>query len=207
MPEHLKIAFTGTHGTGKTTSVYQLAADLKKVRGLPNVGVNLELARGCPFPINKETTPESQLWLTMKVAASEMEAAKSNPILVCDRTIMDAYAYTFAAWKRCAESSDPEGAIMWKRVLDATRPLVQYWLSTYDFIVMKPACDFDYQFGDGLRDLDRDFREEIDRILSLEYSEYLEIDRHITFIRLRSGDDVMMYGSVIGAIRKKFLGA
>ena len=50
----MKVAFIGTHGVGKTTLCYDLAAALKK-RDL-TVELVREVARECPLPINRETT-------------------------------------------------------------------------------------------------------------------------------------------------------
>ena len=47
----MKIAFIGTHGVGKTTLCYDLAALLKR-QGL-NVDVVKEVARLSPLPINR----------------------------------------------------------------------------------------------------------------------------------------------------------
>jgi Ni2+-binding GTPase involved in maturation of urease and hydrogenase len=50
----LKIAFSGSHGCGKTTSVFKKCFELKKE--YKNVDVLVETARESPFPINRETT-------------------------------------------------------------------------------------------------------------------------------------------------------
>jgi len=54
----MKIAFIGTHGVGKTTLCFDLASRLKRL----DMGVDIvkEVARGCPLPINRETTLEAQ---------------------------------------------------------------------------------------------------------------------------------------------------
>ena len=49
-----KIALIGSHGVGKTTLCYDLAARLKR-RDL-EVHLVAEIARSCPLPINTETT-------------------------------------------------------------------------------------------------------------------------------------------------------
>lgn len=50
----VKLAFIGSHGVGKTTLCYELAARLK--RQDRNVELVMEVARRCPLPINRETT-------------------------------------------------------------------------------------------------------------------------------------------------------
>ena len=70
-----KIAFIGTHGVGKTTLCYDLAAALKK-QGL-GVDIVKEVARLSPLPINRQTSLEAQLWiLTTQIAEEIRSAAK-----------------------------------------------------------------------------------------------------------------------------------
>ena len=63
----MKIAFVGSHGVGKTTLCFDLAAQLKR-RGF-NADIVKEVARASPLPVNRKTSRESQLWiLTTQVA-------------------------------------------------------------------------------------------------------------------------------------------
>ena len=76
----MKIAFIGTHGVGKTTLCYELAASLKK-RDL-SVELVREVARECPLPINRDTTLKAQSWILHTQIARELEAeAKLNPLI------------------------------------------------------------------------------------------------------------------------------
>jgi len=50
----VKFAFIGTHGVGKTTLCFELAALLKKRDRI--VEMVHEVARFCPLPINRDTT-------------------------------------------------------------------------------------------------------------------------------------------------------
>ena len=54
----MKIAFIGTHGVGKTTLCFELAALLKKRDRV--VEMVREVARFCPLPINRDTTVAAQ---------------------------------------------------------------------------------------------------------------------------------------------------
>ena len=87
----LKIAFVGTHGVGKTTLCYELAAWLKK-REL-RVDMVREVARRCPLPINRDTTLDAQSWILHTQIAWEIAAAERSPAVVCDRSVLDNYAY------------------------------------------------------------------------------------------------------------------
>jgi len=91
------IAFSGSHGTGKTTAVYALAAELKRqVSG--EVGIVLETARQCPYQIITEghdvSSKEGQLWIFSAQMQAEMDAARFYDVVVSDRTILDCIAYT-----------------------------------------------------------------------------------------------------------------
>lgn len=86
-----KIAFIGTHGTGKTTLAHDLVAALKKL----HIDADFlgEIARKCPFPINENTTEKSQTWIILQQVTQELECEGKCDILVCDRSVFDGYCY------------------------------------------------------------------------------------------------------------------
>jgi len=90
------IAYSGVHGTGKTTSVYETAAQYKK-QGY-NVGIILETARKCPLPVLSvgcdKPSMSAQQWIFTRQIQEEIEAAIHYDIVVTDRTVVDAIAYT-----------------------------------------------------------------------------------------------------------------
>jgi predicted ATPase len=90
------IAFTGTHGTGKTTAVYDLAANLCKDRPGKRIGIVAENASLCPFPYNKEATPAAQQWIFATHISRELSALQHYDIVVADRSCVDPIAYTWA---------------------------------------------------------------------------------------------------------------
>lgn len=142
----IKIAFAGTHGTGKTTLMLELAFHLKK-NGY-NVHLVSETARECPLPINEESTVESQLWIFGEMLKREQEAVKySKDFILCDRTLLDTLAYT----KRVA----PETA----KTLD---PFVRRYMSTYGLIVVLIPKNKDYLKDDGIRSTNKPFQKYID---------------------------------------------
>ena len=77
----LKVAFVGTHGVGKTTLCFELAAQLKRL----DLGVDIvkEVARRCPLPINAVTTYDAQAWILHTQIAEEIAAA---PFLTASST-------------------------------------------------------------------------------------------------------------------------
>jgi phage terminase large subunit len=58
-----KIAYSGTHGTGKSYAVGERFIKEKLDNPTKSVVVISENIRNCPFPINKESTKYSQMWI------------------------------------------------------------------------------------------------------------------------------------------------
>jgi len=90
-----KISLISTHGTGKTTLVYEVAAELKK-RGL-KVKVFSEIAATAfeqGIPINENTTFPAQLYILMQHITEELRAAiRHYQVVVCDRSVFDNWIY------------------------------------------------------------------------------------------------------------------
>ncbi len=141
----MKIAFIGTHGVGKTTLCYQLAAALKRL----DIGVDLvkEVARGCPLPINRETNQDAQNWILHTQVAREIELSVRNDFIVCDRAVVDNYAYMVHAAGRRPE----------------LEPFIGHWMGTYDLLVKVPVIA--PPSFDGTRDTSVDFQNAIDVLI------------------------------------------
>jgi nicotinamide riboside kinase len=139
----MKIAFIGSHGVGKTTLCFDLAAALKRL----DMSVDLvkEVARACPLPINQQTTALAQEWILHTQVAREIEAAARFEAIVCDRAVLDNYAYLVNAEGR---RSDLE-------------PFVRRWTGTYQLLVKVPIIA--PPSYDGTRDVSVDFQRQIDR--------------------------------------------
>jgi nicotinamide riboside kinase len=90
-----KISLISTHGTGKTTLCYEVAAELKK-RGL-KVKVFSEIAASAfeqGIPINETTTLPAQMYIMMQHITEELRAVIRNyQVVVCDRSVFDNLAY------------------------------------------------------------------------------------------------------------------
>lgn len=141
----VKLAFIGTHGVGKTTLCYDIGAILKK-RGL-HVDLVKEVARLSPLPINRQTSLEAQMWILTTQVAEEIRSAAHHEVVVCDRSVLDNYAYlVFAA-----------GRQRW------LEPLVNRWMKTYDLLFKVPISG--RADADGVRDTDEFFMRQIDRLV------------------------------------------
>src|SRR5271169_605350 len=141
----MKVAFIGTHGVGKTTLCYDLAAALKK-RDL-TVELVREVARECPLPINQETTLKAQAWILHTQIAWELQAEAKADVVFCDRSVLDNFCYM-----RRAFTGAPAEAVL--------EELVRSWTKSYDALFKVPIVG-DPRF-DGVRDTDLTFQREID---------------------------------------------
>jgi nicotinamide riboside kinase len=141
----MKVAFIGTHGVGKTTLCYDLAAALKK-RDL-TVEIVREVARECPLPINRDTTLKAQAWILHTQIAWELQAEAKADVVFCDRAVLDNFCYMRRAFTGARDEA----------VLES---LVRSWTGTYDALFKVPIVG-DPRF-DGVRDTDLAFQREID---------------------------------------------
>ncbi len=161
MTEPKIIAFSGAHGTGKTTAVYQMACDLKK-KQLGEVGIILETARICPYPIFSKNcstaTREAQLWIFSAQMQAEMNAARRYGVVVSDRTIVDCIAYTAAAKMH-------DLAFAMKAMAG------QYVKTAYKEIYLRSITQYDYQIDDGSREMGDELRKEVELSLVSLYGE------------------------------------
>jgi hypothetical protein len=141
----VKIAFIGTHGVGKTTLCFDLAARLKRL----DLGVDIvkEVARACPLPINEDTTLDAQAWILHTQIAEEIAAGTQYEAVICDRSVLDNYAYLVHRIGRRPE-------------YDA---LVHTWVGTYSGLFKVPVLQ-EPSF-DGTRAVSRTFQMEIDAVI------------------------------------------
>ena len=86
-----KVALVGTHGVNKTTIAYELAGALK--RRSRTVELITEIARECPFPLNEQATRQAFQWIIARQIQLEIEKSPRADVLVCDRAVLDNFAY------------------------------------------------------------------------------------------------------------------
>lgn len=141
----MKIAFIGSHGVGKTTLCYDLASRLKRL----DLGVDIvkEVARSCPLPINEATTLEAQAWILHTQIAQEIAAIREVGVVICDRSVLDNYAYLV---HRIGRQTEYDG-------------LVDHWIRTYHALFKVPVLDV--PSFDGKRAVSTVFQREIDDVI------------------------------------------
>lgn len=141
----MKVAFIGTHGVGKTTLCYDLAAILKR----RDVSVDMvkEVARLSPLPVNQKTSLDAQTWILTTQIAEEIRSSAHHRVVVCDRSVLDNYAYMLLACGR-------------QRAFET---LARHWMKTYAFLFKVPISG--QASADGFRDTDEFFMRAIDRLV------------------------------------------
>jgi nicotinamide riboside kinase len=145
---NFKLAFIGSHGVGKTTACYGLAARLK-ARDIP-LDVVHEVARRCPLPINEETGVASESWILHTQIGEELIAQVRYPVILCDRSVLDNYVYLLLAAGR----------------QKGLEPLIDHWMGTYDLLVHVPIVA--QPQADGVRATDPAFQRAVEERLQEE---------------------------------------
>lgn len=153
----MKIAYSGTHSTGKTTDVYETGKQYKIWYPTSRIELLTEVARRNPFQLlNKNATEETQTWMFSKQIQEEIELLGYNDILICDRSLVDYVAYTYYLFPYLA---------------DKMFEFLRYHIETYDKIIFKSLDKNRWLYDDGQREGDdEEYRSEIENLmLSLHY--------------------------------------
>ncbi|MBI4095637.1 MAG: AAA family ATPase [DPANN group archaeon] len=152
----LKVGITGAHGTGKTSLAHSLVGHLKEL-GF-NAGYIREFVRDCPLPVGteKENSAAAQTWILCRQLIEELEAVHKYDILVCDRTVIDNYAYFL--WNLRA------GRLADSGLQKIAAEIFENWAHSYDIIFKLPITV--PLSADGFRSTDIEWQKEIDKIIS-----------------------------------------
>lgn len=160
------IAYSGAQGTGKTTAAHQQVIDTK----MSNLGKNIRVyflhspSSNCPFPINRKATEETQAWLFHAQIKAELEARSRFDVVVQDRTIIDVIAYTWVAG--------------FTTLADAMTAYARHYINCYDTVYVKTIEANNHCFHDGIRDVDPDFRKQIQQAIFFLYDELADPDTY-----------------------------
>lgn len=151
------IAYSGTHDTGKTTAVYDRISALKKEYPGRLIGPHVENLIFCPYPINRESTRESQMWVFTNHIQSELNLLTRYDVVVSDRSAVDAIAYT--------------AVLGFKPLADQMFRLVKSHLPQYSEIILMLSNGNHVAHDDQFRDLDPDFRSRVEYVLIEMYED------------------------------------
>jgi predicted ATPase len=147
----IKIAITGTHSSGKTTFLERLTEEISRPSlRIHRIGDLARKAKDRGFPILKDHTFESTLWIMAECMRCEAEASLDNDVILIDRPVVDALGYLHAALRVSGRQLD-------SRKLEELTTIVTAHTPDYDVLV-RTALDKAVDLGEG-RDRDADFRE------------------------------------------------
>ncbi|MCF8090342.1 MAG: ATP-binding protein [Desulfotignum sp.] len=155
------IAYSGAQGTGKTTSAYNHARELKITNPDKSVVTLCDLEAFCPFSINQGTTEEAQAWIFANQIRQELTAIHRFDLVVTDRTVLDVIAYTRVA----GFTSLAAGMMAY-----AAHHVPHHYLQIY----FKQSKNNQHCHQDGIRDVDQGFRQAIEDVLVEIYRELLD---------------------------------
>lgn len=146
------IAFSGSHGTGKTTAAHALMAELKVSQPGADIGFLDEVARRCPWPINLHGCQEGQLWIFGAQVQQELFLMRRHDLVVADRCLLDCIAYTY---HHGFDVADAMKDLYWA-YLEKFSPYLEI-----RFLNPQPG----YLQADGLREVNPEFQMEVHEIL------------------------------------------
>lgn len=160
-----KIGVAGTHSTGKTTFLDKLHAGARsfglRVNRVSDLGTK---ASAAGFPILREHTFESTLWIMSQGTADELMAELTCDVLLVDRPVIDALGYLNAAL--CYR-----GEVLPSWQSDILIRYAQANTHSYD-VLMKTALDQSIPLGSGKeRDQDATFRALVAREMDLVFTD------------------------------------
>jgi nicotinamide riboside kinase len=142
-----RIAIVGSFSTGKTT-LAEMAAEPLGLPLLPEVAREVA-AEG--FKLDKDATPEVETLIFLRQYRNEMR----HPAFIADRSLLDVMAY--AGWVLDHQERRREFAL-WDACLDVAEHRLR---TQYTHVVYLPI-EFPI-VPDGLRPMDPEFQQDIDR--------------------------------------------
>lgn len=150
MRSKAKIGIAGTHSTGKTSFLRELKARLDgrdiAAAHLPSLA---HAAQNRGFPILREHTYESTLWIIGATMQQEAEASLTADVVLVDRPVIDALAYLIAALEVSGRELSTEKLL-------SLRGIVTAHTKTYDMLIIT-QLDSSIPLGHG-RDQDPVYR-------------------------------------------------
>ncbi len=151
----MKIGICGTHGTGKTSLAHALVGKLKE-KG-HDAGFIEESVRRCPLPTGteKRNSVYAQAWIAADQIQKEIVHGQRHEILICDRTIIDNYAYFLWNLKRYKKAD---------LVVKTVQNMFKNWKNSYDFVFKLPIIPRKLQ-KDKFRSKDPKWQRDIDKLI------------------------------------------
>ena len=154
------ISYSGTHGTGKTTSAAQTFKDMKILHPGKSVCLMHDLEAECPYPINKNGSQATQEWLFVNQIRQELSKLARFDIVVTDRTIVDIIGYTYA--------------LGYESLAFAMLQYAGSHMYVYKKIYFKHIAFNQFCYADGIRDATDDvFRRQVEEFIRIQYDQLI----------------------------------
>lgn len=149
-PSPLRVLICGAYSTGKTTIVQKVATHLC-AQGL-RVTICPDVARACPFPLNRQQSVSTTMWLAAMQIRAEIEAGAGNAdVVCCDRGLPDILSH------HVVDGIDDANGL--------TRAFVTYaraWAASYHAVFRSCIDPHVSIAADGLRLTDEAYRRALD---------------------------------------------
>ena len=167
----MKIAITGTQGTGKTSIINTLHGICRSQH--KKTILVTEVADDCPFQINENATPKAQEWIFHEQMRRELAAHNADPdIIISDRSIMDNIVY----FRRIVDKKHNLYQSQLEERYEMLYAIAKEWMDSYDYVVRMPLNLEWLQSGNNHnRSKDIAFAKEIDKIFDELISDYVNI--------------------------------
>lgn len=151
----MRIGFTGSQGTGKTCVAKRYAEE----KGIYFVPSSARRVAAAGFKVNEQADELSQLLTTVLRITDEEKAQRLYPATISDRTPLDSLAYTWYQISHKWVYNEPRTTLYW----ETTGAIVENHMRKYDKVFYFPVLW--EPKGDGIRNTDRQYQVEIDRII------------------------------------------
>lgn len=152
----MKLGFTGSQGTGKTTLAKHLVKQ-KEFKDYTFIPSAARVAEQEGFKVNRDADPLSQLLTTAGRITTEYEMWSTTSQTISDRTPLDSLAYTTYQFNNVWPEFN--SGYYWK----VSYALVAEHMDNYDHVFYFP--NFWAPTGDGVRDPDPEYQADIDALI------------------------------------------
>jgi predicted ATPase len=148
-----KILITGVFSTGKTSLIKLVKGQLESFN--KKILVIDEVARECPFDLNKKQDLISSSWLVMRQLQNELQADTENyDFVIFDRGLPDIISHVEYIVK---DNTD-------KIFLDQLKLLASVSCDRFDYIFFSKISDNFIIEADKIREVDRDYQRELEKL-------------------------------------------
>ena len=160
----MRIAFSGTANTGKTTLIKNFLAVWSQYKAPKETYRDIITEKNLPH--SSGTTTDTQ-WEILNFMIDQLHQYDKNSKIVFDRCPLDNLAYTLWAYEKGIDGFD-------KEFVDKCITLTKESMRHIDIIFLLKYDSSIKIENDGMRDIDADFIKEVDHIFNALYEQYYQ---------------------------------